>query len=70
MAEFFDCEQAAAVAKCSIYRIREAIKRGELRAYCPARAYVIDPADLDSWVRSSAVKARNKTEKKEGVKGG
>lgn len=60
MAEFMSCEQAAAAAKCSIYKIREAIKQGALKAYRPGKVYVIDPADLDSWVRSSAVKVRNK----------
>lgn len=65
MAEFMDCEQAAAAAKCSIYKIRDAIKRGELKAYRPGKVYVIDPADLDSWVRSSAVKMRKKPNKKE-----
>ena len=70
MAEFMNCEQAAAAAKCSIYKIREAIKQGALKAYRPGKVYVIDPADLDSWVRSSAVKMRKKTEKKGGVKCG
>lgn len=58
MAEFFDCKQAAAAAKCSIYTIREAIKHGELKAYRPSKGYLIDPADLDRWVRSNAVKVR------------
>ena len=58
MAEFFDCEQAAAAAKCSIYTIREAIKRGDLKAYRPGKGYLIDPVDLDRWVRSNAVKVR------------
>ena len=68
MAEFMDCEQAAAAAKCSIYKIREAIKQGALKAYRPGKVYLIDPADLESWVRSSAVKARKKVEKKGGAK--
>ena len=67
MAEFMNCEQAAAAAKCSIYRIREAIKKGALKAYRPGKVYVIDPADLDSWVRSNTVKMRKKTERKGGV---
>lgn len=70
MAEFMDCEQAAAAAKCSIFTIREAIKKGELRAYQPVRSYLIDPADLDSWVRSRMVKVQKKAEKKGAVKGG
>ena len=69
MAEFMNCKQAAAAAKCSIYTIREAIKRGELKAYQPCRGYVIDPADLDNWVRRYAVKVK-KTAKKEAVECG
>lgn len=60
MAEFMSCEQAAAAAKCSIYKIREAIKQGKLKAYRPGKVYVVDPADLDSWIRSSAVKPQTK----------
>ena len=67
MAEFVSCEQAADAAKCSVYKIRDAIKQGDLKAYRPGKVYVIDPADLDSWVRSSIVKVRKKTEAK-GVK--
>lgn len=70
MAEFMNCEQAAAAAKCSIYKIREAIKQGALKAYRPGKVYVIDPADLDGWVRSNAVKMRKKTERKGDVKCG
>lgn len=70
MAEFMDCEQAAAAAKCSVYRIREAIKQGELKAYRPGKVYLIDPADLDGWVRSSTVKVRKKAKKEGGVKSG
>lgn len=60
MAEFMDCEQAAVAAKCSVYKIREAIKNGELKAYRPGKGYLIDPADLDKWVRSNTVKVRKK----------
>ena len=70
MAEFMDCEQAAAAAKCSVYKIRDAIKLGELKAYRPGKVYIIDPADLDAWVRSSAVKMRKKPDRKGGLKGG
>ena len=66
MAEFMNCEQAAAVAKCSIYKIREAIKVGALKAFRPGKVYVIDPSDLDAWIRSSAVKMRKKTDKRGG----
>lgn len=70
MADFMDCEQAAAAAKCSIYKIREAIKNGELKAYRPGKVYVIDPADLDAWVRSSTVKVKKKAERKGEMKCG
>ena len=63
MAEFMDCEQAAAAAKCSIFKIREAIKQGALKAYRPGKVYLIDPAELDIWVRNSAVKVRKKADK-------
>ena len=66
MAEFMNCEQAAAATMCSIYKIREAIKQGELKAYRPGKVYVIDPADLDAWVRSSVVKMRKKPDRKGG----
>lgn len=69
MAEFMSCEQAAAAAMCSIYKIREAIKQGALKAYRPGKVYVIDPAELDRWVRSNAVKVRNKTGRKEATHG-
>lgn len=70
MAEFMSCEQAASAAMCSVYKIREAIKEGALKAYRPGKVYVIDPADLDSWVRSNAVKLKKKAERKGGVKCG
>ena len=70
MAEYISCEQAAAAAMCSVYKIREAIKQGALKAYRPGKVYVIDPADLDSWVRSNTVKLKKKTERKDGVKCG
>ena len=60
MAEFLNCEQAAAAAQCSIYKIREAIKHGSLKAYRPGKVYLIDSTDLDKWVRSNAVKVRKK----------
>ena len=67
MAEYMDCAQAANAAKCSVFKIREAIKDGELKAYRPGKGYLIDPADLDEWVRKNAVIVR-KRDKKGGVK--
>lgn len=67
MAQFFSCEEAAEVAKCSKYAIREAIKNGELKAYKPTRNYVIAADDLEAWIRKRAVKP---TAKKGGGKNG
>lgn len=56
MSEYLDCTQAAERARCSMFRIREAIKSGELNAYKPGKAYVIDVADLDNWIKRCKVK--------------
>lgn len=63
MAEFMNCEQAAAAAQCSIYKIREAIKMGELRAYRPGKGYLIEPSDLEKWVKANTVKVKKKAKK-------
>ena len=55
---FINCEQAAALAHCSIYTIREAIKRGELKAYKPSHSYVLEPEEVTRWVKSRVVKAK------------
>ena len=70
MAEFLSCKQAAEASKCSIYRLREAIKSGELKAYRPGRSYVVAVDDLDRWVRGHKVKAQKATEKNGGAKVG
>lgn len=54
--EYLTCEQAAEIAKCSIYHIREAIKDGLLKAYRPAKGYIITREDLDEWVKKAEVK--------------
>ena len=51
MPEYLDCSQAAEVARCSVYRVREAIKNGELSAYKPGKSYLIDATDLDNWIK-------------------
>lgn len=56
MPEYINIEKAAEIACCSIYHIREAIKRGDLEAFRPARAYLIEPAALDKWIKKSCVK--------------
>ena len=70
MAEFLTCEQAAEAAKCSIYKLREAIKSGELKAYKPGKSYVIATDDLDKWVRSYKVKPQKIIDKKGGSESG
>ena len=60
MTTYLNCTQAASAARCSIYQIREAIKTGELKAFRPGKSYLIDPADLETWVRNSVVEARKK----------
>jgi len=54
--EYLTCEQAAEIAKCSIYHIREAIKGGHLKAYRPAKGYIVARVDLDEWVKKTEVK--------------
>lgn len=55
--EYLTCEQAAEIARCSIFHIREAIKSGLLKAYRPAKGYLIAREDLDEWVKKAVVKA-------------
>lgn len=55
---YYDCEEAAKVAHCSIFHIREAIKKGALKAYKPAKGYLITPEDLDKWIKADAVKKK------------
>lgn len=55
---FLNCEQAAAAAHCSIYTIREAIKKGELKAYKPSHGYIVEPEELTRWVKTRKVKPR------------
>lgn len=61
MAEFIDVKQAASVARCSIFRIRDAIKDGSLKAYRPGKSYVIDTADLDVWIKKCRAKPAKST---------
>lgn len=63
MPAYIDCKQAAEAAWCSIYKIREAIKKGELKAYRPGKVYMIDPAELDAWVRSNTIEKSKKNDR-------
>lgn len=58
MPDYLDCNQAAEIAKCSIYKIRDAIKTGELDACKPGRSYVIECEVLDRWIKSKRVKKK------------
>lgn len=60
MPNYLNCEQAAELAQCSHFLIREAIKSGKLAACKPGKRYLIDPADLDKWIKSRQVKPRTK----------
>lgn len=54
--EYLTCEQVADITKCSIFHIREAVKKGELAAYKPAKGYLFIREDVDAWVKKKAVR--------------
>lgn len=54
--EYLTCEQAAEVAKVSVFRIREAVKRREIEAFRPGKSYLFTREAVDAWVKSCAVK--------------
>jgi excisionase family DNA binding protein len=43
--------EAAEYSTLSIQTLRRAIRRQQLKAFKPARRVLIDPAELDRWVR-------------------
>lgn len=53
--EYLTSEQVAEIAHCSVFRVREAVKRGELPAYRPGKSYMFIREDVDAWVRGTAV---------------
>lgn len=53
---FMNCEQVANMAQCSVFRVREAVKRGELTAYKPARSYLFTESAVTKWIESCVVK--------------
>lgn len=54
--DYLTCEQVAEIAKCSIFHVREAVKRGDLAAYKPAKSYLFTREDVDAWVKNAAVR--------------
>ena len=54
--EFMNCEQVANMAQCSVFRVREAVKRGELPAYKPAKGYLFTESAVIKWIESHVVK--------------
>lgn len=54
--DYLTCEQVAAIAKCSIYNVREAVKSGKLKAYKPGKQYLFVREDVTAWITSCAVK--------------
>lgn len=56
MPEYVDVTKAAELACCSIYHIREAIKKGDLAAYKPGKNYVMTLEDVNNWILKSKVK--------------
>lgn len=63
MPNYLNCEQAAEIAQCSFYLVREAIKAGDLVAYKIGKGYIIDPEDLTKWIKSQRVKPKSKNAK-------
>lgn len=53
---YYTCAQAAEIAHCKEYTIREAIKQGTLPAYKPGKSYLVAAEDLEKWIRSTRVK--------------
>ena len=52
---YLSLEEAAEYSTLSIQTLRRAIRRKQLKAFKPARRVLIDPAELDRWVRGAAV---------------
>ena len=60
--EYLTCEQVAEIVHCSIFRVREAVKGGHLKAYRPGKGYLFVREDVDAWVRDcEAGKAREES---------
>jgi excisionase family DNA binding protein len=49
--DYLTCEQVAEIVHCSIFRVREAVKDGSLKAYRPGKGYLFVRDDVDAWVR-------------------
>lgn len=59
--EYLTCEQVAEIVHCSIFRVREAAKKGELKAYRPGKGYLFVREDVDAWVMGCGAKKKVNT---------
>lgn len=57
--EYLTTEQVAQMTHCSIFHVREAVKKGELPAYQPAKGYLFLREDVDSWVKRKAYEIKS-----------
>lgn len=60
MPSFLTTEDAAKAAHCSVFLIRAEINAGHLKAYKPAKTWLIEPEELSRWVKTRKVKPRAK----------
>lgn len=66
--EYLTTEQVAELTHCSIFRVREAVKNGELPAFRVTKSYLFTRQDVDAWVRSLAVIPDNATRNEQEAK--
>lgn len=50
---YLNCKEAAEVARCSVWQIRELIKSGKLKAFKQSKGYLITPGDLKAYIESN-----------------
>ena len=60
--EYLTCEQVAELVHCSIFHVREAVKAERLKAYKPGKGYLFTREDVDAWVRSTKIPAKDAEE--------
>lgn len=58
MTQYMDCEAVAVVLQCSVAQVQKMIREGKLKAYKPVKAYLIDPDDLDAFIKTTAKTTR------------
>lgn len=52
--EYLTCDQVAELVHCSIFHVREEVKRERLKAYKPGKSYLFTREDVDAWVKATA----------------